>query len=148
MAGGAGSEAGGAGAQSGGAPQSVDDFLNEAESEIDATGAAVSETREKVQAANALRMGRDRSALAKIIIWTYAIVVGLVVLYTLAADVVVLAVKCSAVDIAKCGELIGSWDKKADNLLEIITTAVIPIVTLMLGFYFGTEKSGGDNGQQ
>lgn len=40
-----------------------------------------------------------------------------------------------------CTTLWTSWDNQAENLLNVITVAILPIVTLMLGFYFGTEKA-------
>lgn len=33
-----------------------------------------------------------------------------------------------------------AWKEPADYLLQVLTTAVLPIVTLVLGYYFGTAK--------
>ena len=49
---------------------------------------------------------------------------------------------CEISDKTACEAMITSWDKQADLLLNSITVAVLPIVTLMLGFYFGTAVSG------
>ena len=34
-----------------------------------------------------------------------------------------------------------AWKEPADYLLQVLTTAVLPIVTLVLGYYFGTAKA-------
>jgi Na+/H+ antiporter NhaD/arsenite permease-like protein len=34
-----------------------------------------------------------------------------------------------------------AWKEPADYLLQVLTTAVLPIVTLVLGYYFGTAKN-------
>ena len=39
-----------------------------------------------------------------------------------------------------CNAASAAWDKQAGMLSDLIVTAVLPVVTLMLGFYFGTEN--------
>ena len=34
-----------------------------------------------------------------------------------------------------------TWKAKADFMLTVISSVMLPVVTLVLGFYFGTEKS-------
>jgi hypothetical protein len=33
------------------------------------------------------------------------------------------------------------WKEPAEFLLQVLTTAVLPIVTLVLGYYFGTQAA-------
>ena len=130
------------------AHESFDDLFDSADSEIDALfNAADSEVSglettaeseaEKAAAANLLRMGRDRSWIAITIIVTYAaaiIVMFLYILFTVPS--------CGdGVTIENCEVLSASWDKQTENLLNVVTIAILPIVTLMLGFYFGTERA-------
>lgn len=90
---------------------------------------------------DARMMRRDRSRLAQIIIYTYAAVVGGVVLYTLLADVLAIVVQCANSDGSECVAFLTERASQSEGLLNIITTAVLPIVTLMIGFYFGSEKA-------
>jgi len=64
----------------------------------------------------------DRSKIGKIIIWTYAIIIGASVFYLIYAGL-------------RCDREIFS------DLSELIKTAVVPIVTLVIGFYFGVTRS-------
>lgn len=82
---------------------------------------------------NEARLRRDRSWIAIFIISTYALAVFGVVLYLLFWGP-------TCIDSA-CTHETALWEKQSEFLLNLIFTAVVPIVTLMLGFYFGSEKS-------
>ncbi|MBY6153130.1 hypothetical protein KUV47_07910 [Vannielia litorea] len=97
-------------------------------------GEAVSELERQTIAENSRRVGRDRSWIAKIIIGTYAIAVVGVGLFVGFTDV-----GCSP-DQANCVSSV-AWEVRSKLLFDLVVTAVVPIVTLMLGFYFGTEAS-------
>lgn len=86
--------------------------------------------------ANKERMGKDRSWIAKSIIFTYAAAIVGAILY-----IMFTVPECSVAD---CTGDESAWSKQADLLLNLIVTAVVPVVTLMLGFYFGTEQDNGD----
>lgn len=111
-------------------------LLSAAASAVTRTESAVTGVENAVSAHNALLKGRDRSRLALIIIGTYgAAVTGafLFILFTVP--------DCTGLDAAACSGLTGSWDRQAVLLRDLITAVVLPIVTLMLGFYFGTERA-------
>lgn len=103
---------------------------------FDAASKTLAENAKEVQSAtekNVERLGRDRSWIAISIIMTYLVaVLGAIVF------LIVSVPECIAVN---CPSATESWDKQAELLKDLIVTAVVPIVTLMLGFYFGTEKS-------
>jgi hypothetical protein len=84
--------------------------------------------------------GRDRSAIAKRVVLLYIVTV-------LACFIFILGIfwfltPCTDTVTTACVE----WKGPADFLLQVLTTAVLPIVTLVLGYYFGTAKNDGDSG--
>jgi hypothetical protein len=95
------------------------------EVETEATRAAADNTR---------RMSRDRSWIATTIIVTYGLAILGIILY------VMFSVPSCAEDLLICQAASAAWDKQAGMLSDLIVTAVLPVVTLMLGFYFGTEN--------
>lgn len=91
----------------------------------------------KAAAANERRKGRDRSYISLIIIGTYSLAVIGMFAYILGT-----VPSCAGLpDADTCKAVVASWDRQAELLLNVIVTAVLPIVTLMLGFYFGTERA-------
>jgi hypothetical protein len=80
-------------------------------SNVDALNAVLNAARER-------RHAEDRSLIVKSIIILYVVSVGLTILY-----------------------LICRWDENTyPNILEIIKIAVVPVVTLVMGYYFGSAK--------
>lgn len=84
---------------------------------------------ESVAADNARRKGRDRSWIAITIIVTYGIAIGFTMLYMVLSDASCETNTCVA------------WSIRSEAIADFVITAVLPIVTLMLGFYFGTETN-------
>ena len=39
-----------------------------------------------------------------------------------------------------CSDIIKNWKEYAEFLADVVTVSVVPIVTLVIGFYFGSEK--------
>ena len=35
----------------------------------------------------------------------------------------------------------GAWEKQAEFLSRVLSSVLLPVVTLVLGYYFGTEKA-------
>jgi uncharacterized membrane-anchored protein len=68
---------------------------------------------------------RDRSWIARQIIWMFVIAV--------IAVLVILALQ---------GWLTGNWEKVATEATDLVKSAVLPIVTLVLGYYFGQSDKG------
>jgi hypothetical protein len=93
--------------------------------ETEATRAAADNTR---------RMSRDRSWIATTIIVTYGLAILGIILY------VMFSVPTCTAELEICEAASAAWDKQAGMLSDLIVTAVLPVVTLMLGFYFGTEN--------
>jgi hypothetical protein len=83
---------------------------------------------------NTRRMSRDRSWIATTIIVTYGAAILGIILY------VMFSVPTCTGDLEICNAASAAWDKQAGMLSDLIVTAVLPVVTLMLGFYFGTEN--------
>ena len=111
-------------------PDSLDALIASADAELsDLAGAE--------KAANLLRKGRDRTWIARTIIVTYSAAILGMFLYLL------FTVPSCPADMkeAACKALANSWDNQAGKLLDLITIAILPVVTLMLGFYFGTERT-------
>ena len=75
-----------------------------------------------IKARNSLRVGRDRSIIVVLVFSVYVGMIGAIVLYL--------------------GYRAYMFQEKIfDNLTEMLKIAVVPIVTLVIGYYFGTEKS-------
>jgi hypothetical protein len=98
------------------------------ESEIDTVEqlivrAAASEStfHHAIQARNRLRLGQDRSNIVLVVFVVYSGVIAAAIVYLLYR---------------------GIYFKEPvfDSFTEVMKIAVIPIVTLVIGYYFGTEK--------
>ena len=71
------------------------------------------------------RQQDDRSLIAKLIVWAFVILMGLVVL------------------IVTGGTFAIGWDKLSEPakfLASILGSVMLPVVTLVIGYYFGKEK--------
>ena len=67
----------------------------------------------------------DRSRIAKIIVWAFVILMGWVVLA------------------ATVGAALFDWNdltEPAKYLMAILSSVMLPVVTLVIGYYFGKEK--------
>ena len=116
-----------------------DDTLRKFEAALSRTGKLqedIDTTDAKVKARNELRVGRDRSGIAITIIVTYAIAIALALIYLLYSTP-----NCDAAKLEDCIKATGLWKTQAELVRDLIVTVILPIVTLMLGFYFGTETS-------
>lgn len=114
-----------------GADEDLNALLNKADDSFEQSAEAVRTASE----VNKERMGKDRSWIAKSIIFTYAAAIVGAVLYILFS--------VPACTVSDCAGEESAWAQQGELLMNLIVTAVVPIVTLMLGFYFGTE--GSDN---
>jgi hypothetical protein len=105
-----------------------------AERKVSSMRSDVETEASRAAADNTRRMSRDRSWIATTIIVTYGLAVLGIILY------VMFSVPNCTVDLETCQAASAAWDKQAGMLSDLIVTAVLPVVTLMLGFYFGTEN--------
>jgi len=73
----------------------------------------------------ARRQADDRSFIAKLIVWSFVILMGWVVVAT------------------SVGAYFFDWNEltePAKFLMTILSSVMLPVVTLVIGYYFGTDK--------
>jgi hypothetical protein len=90
----------------------------------DEIAAAEKRVQEGRNALANLRAG-DRSYIAKIIVWSFVLLMALLVLATI------------------IGTIFLDWTKlmePAKFLMAILSSVMLPVVTLVIGYYFGSEK--------
>lgn len=87
---------------------------------------------EKVEDHVKRQRARDQSRIAWVIIWAF--VVAIAAIFVLVLGNLLMAVECHAP--ANCVQ----WQDPAKFLLGIVSSVLLPIVTLVLGYYFGKEK--------
>ena len=106
----------------------------DAERKVSSMRSQVETEASRAAADNTRRMSRDRSWIATTIIVTYGLAILGIILY------VMFSVPTCTEDLEVCQAASAAWDKQAGMLSDLIVTAVLPVVTLMLGFYFGAEN--------
>jgi ABC-type microcin C transport system permease subunit YejB len=75
----------------------------------------------------------DQSKIALIIVWAFvAMIFAIFLIVTFNLGPVQ---SCQSEDCAQ-----GRWQEPATFLLTMVSSVMLPIVTLVLGYYFGTEK--------
>ncbi|SIO37153.1 hypothetical protein SAMN05444722_1727 [Rhodovulum sp. ES.010] len=118
-------------------PDRADDLSIDFQSAGAAVGAftdALSRYERRSAVENGRRVGRDRSWIAKTIIGTYGVaVIGMGAYVALSMPL------CGSA--GQVCDPLQAWQSQAKLLFDLVVTAVVPVVTLMLGFYFGTESS-------
>ena len=111
--------------------ENLDKLIDSAEmqvSDMDAALESAEEKRKNLQAS-------DRSKIGKIIIYVYAGTIAGIFLYIIASFVMPY-IECNV----SCSDIIKNWKEYAEFLADVVTVSVVPIVTLVIGFYFGSEK--------
>ncbi len=83
--------------------------------------------------------GRDRSTIAKRVVLLY--IVTVLACFIFIVGVFWFLTPCAADGAGAAGAACVEWQGPAEYLLQVLTTAVLPIVTLVLGYYFGTAKA-------
>jgi uncharacterized membrane protein len=107
---------------------SVEDFLAKLDSEFQGTRSGLS-SKEEAQR----RTTRDRSLIARLIVWLYVAAVSFVIL-------VVMAIFAYVAHLNVTTPLTtADWKELVAGLVNILSVTVLPVVTLVLGFYFGTQ---------
>jgi hypothetical protein len=86
---------------------------------------ASKKTLDDVQAEGERRRNRDRSFIVYAVVGLYAIAIGLSVIYLVIRG-------------AFYGEDV------FDSLMEIVKVGILPILTLVIGYYFGTKDQTSD----
>lgn len=79
------------------------------------------------------RQTMDRSRIAMVIVWSFVLFVGLLIVY--------LFVGAIAFDAWGENQTIKpQWVEGAKEISRLLQSVMMPIVTLVLGFYFGTSS--------
>ena len=100
---------------------SLDAEIQETEQRVEQTNRAVEDWRQRQQE----RQQDDRSLIAKIVVWAFVLLMAAVIL------------------IVAVGTLLIGWDKLSEPakfLMSILGSVMLPVVTLVIGYYFGKEK--------
>jgi hypothetical protein len=103
----------------------IDAVVDAETAKIDAVVAGADEEIDKLHAA-------DRSKMANVIVGAFVVALGLLLIFVIAS---VWSKEGCKADIAQCG-----WSVAAEFMLKALTTVLLPVVTLVLGYYFGTAK--------
>lgn len=98
----------------------TDEDIRSVESLFDATAPKLG-VFEQVRKAFESSVVRDRSAIAKRIVWLYVSVIGATAAYLISFGL-----------IKQLNEF--------GNLSELVKIAVLPVITLVLGYYFGSHR--------
>ena len=100
---------------------SLDAEIQETEQRVEQTRRDVEDWQQRQQE----RQQDDRSLIAKVIVWAFVLLMAVVVL------------------IVAIGTLFIGWDKLSEPakfLMSILGSVMLPVVTLVIGYYFGKEK--------
>jgi Na+/H+ antiporter NhaC len=76
----------------------------------------------------------DRSSISRVIIWTFSILLGAIVLYLGVSTIL-----CLQFNVGDPNQCLGLKDA-AVIMKDILGSVALPVVTLVLGYYFGVEK--------
>ena len=107
-------------------PGASDPALAEIRKSLSAAETRIAEQRESSSDEETRRRGRDRSQIARLIVWLFAVAVVLVLV----------ALPALAFTI-KDGEF---WNRVVERLVTFVASVLLPVVTLVIGYYFGTEQ--------
>ncbi|SMF69612.1 hypothetical protein SAMN06265365_12779 [Tistlia consotensis] len=89
--------------------------------------AGVTQTRESLVDHLAKVQAADRSLIAKLVVWLFLIAcLGTVVFIVVAIW---------------AGFAVAEWDTGAERLIQLLSSVILPVVTLVIGYYFGSEQS-------
>lgn len=79
---------------------------------------------------------KDQSRIAWVIIWAFVVAVAIIFLYVIVELLLVAGCRDG-----QAGCTSDRWEEPAKFLLGIVSSVLLPVVTLVLGYYFGKEKN-------
>lgn len=79
---------------------------------------------------------KDQSRIAWLIIWAFVVAIGSI--FVLVIGGLLFGADCADGQV-DCDP--GRWEDPATFLLGIVSSVLLPVVTLVLGYYFGKQKS-------
>lgn len=94
------------------------------------------EVEEKVGDQLKKQHAKDQSRIAWVIIWAFVVAVAIIFLYVIIE--LLLGGGCPEGQ-TDCKP--DRWEAPAKFLLGIVSSVLLPVVTLVLGYYFGKEKN-------
>jgi hypothetical protein len=100
-------------------------MTDDLDSEFAAAGSTVAEGKKAVDDRIRGQQADDRSVIAKLIVWSFVGMVGWVVFA------------------GSLGAFLRDWNslvEPAKFMLTILGSVMLPVVTLVIGYYFGKEK--------
>lgn len=111
-------------------------LIEQLNTQIDAIESDNQEVEEKVSDQIKKQRAKDQSRIAWVIVWAFVTAIGIIFLYVV-ADLLLGG---------GCGDgptdcVPTRWEKPAKFLLGIVSSVLLPVVTLVLGYYFGKEKN-------
>lgn len=83
------------------------------------------------------RQAKDRSLIGNAVIFAFIGAIALLFVFIIVSGVITSA--CTG---ASCPPY--EWEKPAEYLTTILSSVLLPVVTLVIGYYFGTEKDKGN----
>lgn len=102
-------------------PEEVDREFRELEALVEEASESVDESERRLQS-------EDRSKIAKRIVWLF-----------IAACSGILLFIAIAVFWRPDGAVVG-WEEAAKQMVVILSSVILPVVTLVIGYYFGSEN--------
>lgn len=97
--------------------------LNALEGEVRQVEESVEDQLRRLQA-------QDRSRIAKLIVWLFALSCGAALLFV----------------IASVWWKVAGWTDGAEQVITILSSIILPVVTLVIGYYFGSEQNRASGG--
>lgn len=86
----------------------------------------VAKQQDSVSAEEQRRRGRDRSQIARLIVYLFA------------ASFLLILITIPLMPLHE--RVAPHWDKITEKLLTLVSSVLLPVVTLVIGFYFGSEQ--------
>ena len=100
-------------------------LIDQALAEIESKSQSVRARRRDIDDALTAKHAQDQSDIARLIVWLFAISFALI---------------AGAIAVAFWREDNSGWISLAETLTGMLSSILLPIVTLVIGYYFGTEK--------
>ena len=101
-----------------------DDLL----AEIDALNESTDQAEDDVNRFSEKKQAEDRSKISAIIVWSFVSAIFCIIIFLIVAGWF-----GNSADMP--------WEKAATIMVDLLSSVMLPVVTLVLGYYFGTAKN-------
>jgi uncharacterized membrane protein len=116
----------------------MNSLLDEIEDELDETQAWSESLDDRLREKRAEDQSKIAYWLILAFIGSVVMILGFV-LYQVSVPITCTVVVEGESQVTECN--VEAWKPMAEFMLGVISSVMLPVVTLVLGFYFGTEKS-------